>query len=235
MHKIIQWMRQYEGWFGAAAGLCFVAGLYLALVTSPPDYYQGELVRIMYIHVPFAQTSLLAYLVLFLGSVWYLWKRDPVIDNMCHAVAGVGAFFTTGELVTGSIWGKPAWNTWWTWDARLTSATVLLLILVGYLMLRTFINDRQKEARYAAVLAIIGFVDLPIVYFSVEWWRTLHQPLSVSQRGLAISGAMLTPLIIMTVGFYLLFTYMMMVRTRMLYLQHLLEAKKGRLLSQAHL
>jgi heme exporter protein C len=154
---------------------------------------------------------------------------------MCHAVAGVGAFFTAGELVTGSIWGKPAWNTWWTWDARLTSATVLLLILVGYLMLRTFIHDRQKEARYAAVLAIIGFVDLPIVYFSVEWWRTLHQPLSVSQRGLAISGEILTPLIIMTIGYYLLFTYMVMVRTRMLYLQHLLEAKKGRLLSQAHL
>jgi heme exporter protein C len=106
---------------------------------------------------------------------------------------------------------------------------------MAYLMLRMFMDDREKEARYAAILAIIGFVDLPIVYFSVEWWRTLHQPLSVSQRGLAISQEILIPLIIMTVGFYLLFTYMIMIRTRMLYLEHLLEAKKGRLLSQAHL
>ncbi len=235
MHRLIQWMRRLEGWFGLAAALSLAVGMYIALVSSPPDYYQGEIVRIMYIHVPFAQTSLLAYLVLFIGSVWYLWKKDPVIDNLSHATAGIGAFFTAGELVTGAIWGKPAWNTWWTWDARLTSALVLLLILMAYLMLRMFMDDREKEARYAAILAIIGFVDLPIVYFSVEWWRTLHQPLSVSQRGLAISQEILIPLIIMTVGFYLLFTYMIMVRTRMLYLEQLLEAKKGRLLSQAHL
>jgi len=228
-------MRRLEGWFGLAAAISLVVGLYMALVSSPPDYYQGETVRIMYIHVPFAQTSLLAYFVLFLGSLWYLWKKDPVVDNLSHAAAGVGAFFTVGELLTGSIWGKPAWNTWWTWDARLTSAFVLLLILVAYLMLRMFMDDQEKEARYAAILAIIGFVDLPIVYFSVEWWRTLHQPLSVSQRGLAISQELLIPLIIMSVGFYLLFTYMIMIRTRMLYLEHLLEAKKGRLLSQAHL
>ena len=214
-------MRRLEGWFGLAAAIFLTVGLYMALVTSPPDYYQGEVVRIMYIHVTFAQTSLLAYLVLFIGSLWYLWKKDPVVDNLSHAAAGVGAFFTVGELFTGSIWGKPAWNTWWTWDARLTSAFVLLLILMAYLMLRMFMDDREKEARYAAILAIIGFVDLPIVYFSVEWWRTLHQPLSVSQRGLAISQEILIPLI--------------MVRTRMLYLGHLLEAKKGRLLSQAHL
>jgi heme exporter protein C len=235
MPKLIQWIRRLEGWFGVAAGLCIGVGLYFSLVSSPPDYYQGEVVRIMYIHVPFAQTSLTAYLVLFVGSVWYLWTRDPVIDNMCHATAGIGAFFTAGELITGSIWGKPAWNTWWTWDARLTSATVLLLILAAYLMLRTFMDDRQKEARYAAILAIVGFVDLPIVYFSVEWWRTLHQPLSVSQRGLAISPELLLPLIVMTTGFYLLFTYMVMIRTRLLYLRHLLEAKKGRLLSQVQL
>jgi heme exporter protein C len=228
-------MRRLEGWFGLAAAISLAVGMYIALVSSPPDYYQGEIVRIMYIHVPFAQTSLLAYLVLFIGSVWYLWKKDPVVDNLSHATAGIGAFFTAGELVTGAIWGKPAWNTWWTWDARLTSALVLLLILMAYLMLRMFMDDREKEARYAAILAIIGFVDLPIVYFSVEWWRTLHQPLSVSQRGLAISQEILIPLIIMTVGFYLLFTYMIMIRTRMLYLEHLLEAKKGRLLSQAHL
>lgn len=228
-------MRRLEGWFGLATVIFLAVGLYMSLISSPPDYYQGEIVRIMYVHVPFAQTSLLSYLVLFIGSIWYLWKKDSVIDNLSHATAGIGAFFTAGELVTGSIWGKPAWNTWWSWDARLTSALVLLLILVAYLMLRVFMDDRDKEARYAAILAIIGFIDLPIVYFSVEWWRTLHQPLSVSQRGLAISQEILIPLILMTIGFYLLFTYMVMVRTRMLYLGHLLEAKKGRFLSQAQL
>ncbi len=232
---MIKKLRRFEGWFGVGAGVCIAVGLYLGLVTSPPDYYQGEVVRIMYVHVPFAHTSMLSYAVMTGASIWYLWKRDPIIDNLAHACAGVGVFFTSGALVTGSIWGKPTWNTWWTWDARLVSFTILLLILVGYLMLRTFIDDRDKEARYAATLAIVGAIDLPIVKFSVEWWRTLHQPLSVSPRGLAISSSMLIPLGIMAVGFSLLFTYMVMVRTQMIYLKQLLEAKKGRLLGEIHL
>jgi heme exporter protein C len=233
--RLIGKLRRYEGWFGAAAALFIFIGLYKGLVTSSPDYYQGEVVRIMYIHVPFAKTSLLAYLVLFIGSIWYLWKRDPVVDNMCHAAAGIGVFFTSVALLTGSIWAKPTWNTWWTWDPRLVSFAILLLTLIGYLMLRTFLDDKEKEATYAAILAIIGFIDLPIVYFSVEWWRTLHQPMSVSVRGVSIAGDMLLPLLLMTIGSSLLFTYMLMVRTQMLYLKHLLEAKQGRLLSEARL
>ena len=225
----------FQNWFGVAAGVCILAGLYMGLITSPPDYYQGEVVRIIYIHVPFANAALLGYTVLFMGSVWYLWKRDPLIDNMSQAAAGISVLCTAGGLVTGSIWAKPTWNTWWTWDARLTSFALLLLILIGYLMLRRFMEDKEKEARYAAILAIVGFVDLPIIYFSVEWWRTLHQPLSISPRGLSISWDMLIPLMVMSVGFYLLFIYMLMVRTQMLYLQQLLEAKKGRLLTQVHL
>lgn len=212
-----------------------VLGLYLGLVTSPPDYYQGEVVRIMYIHVPLAKTSLLAYTILFSGSIWYLWKRDPIVDNMCHAAAGIGTLFTAGALVTGSIWAKPTWNTWWTWDPRLVSFSILLLLQIGYLMLRTFMDDKEREARYAAVVSIVGFVDLPIVYFSVEWWRTLHQPLSFSTRGSSISGEMIVPLIFMAIGSSLLFFYMLMVRTQMLYLSRLLEAKKGRFLSEVHL
>jgi heme exporter protein C len=231
---MIKQMRRYAGWFGAAAAICLVLGLYLGLVTSPPDYYQGEVVRIMYVHVPMAQTSLLAYSVLFAGSIWYLWKRDPIVDNMCHAAAGISAFFTAGALITGSIWAKPTWNTWWTWDARLVSEAILLLILIGYLMLRTFIDDKEQEARYAAVLSIVGFVDLPIIHFSVEWWRTLHQPLSISMRGVSIAKPMIIPLVLMSVGCALLFFYMLMVRTQMLYLSHLLEAKKGRFLSEVH-
>ena len=232
---MIKQMRRFEGWFGGVAAFCIFSGLYLGLIASPPDYYQGEVVRIMYVHVPLAQTAMLAYTVLFTGSLWYLWKRDPVVDNLCHAAAGIGAFLTAGALMTGSIWAKPTWNTWWTWDARLVSFALLLLILIGYLMLRTFIEEKEQEARYAAVLAIVGGIDLPIIHFSVEWWRTLHQPLSLSMRGLSIAEPMVVPLVFMSVGFSSLFFYMLAVRTQMLYLLRLLEGKKGRLLGEVHL
>ncbi|MEW6325176.1 MAG: heme ABC transporter permease CcmC, partial [Nitrospirota bacterium] len=228
MSGFILWLRRYQGWVGAAGGLATAAGLYLGLAASPPDYYQGEVVRIMYVHVPLAHSSLLAYGVLFGASVWYLWKRDPIVDNAAHAAAGIGVFFTAAALVTGSIWAKPTWNTWWTWDPRLVSFTVLLLILIGYLMLRMFIDEPERQARFAAILAIIGGIDLPIVKFSVEWWRTLHQPLSVSPRGVSYSGDILTPLLVMGVGVSLLFVYMLVLRTQLLYLRQLLEAKKGR-------
>ncbi len=234
IHRVIRKVRRFQGWVGGGAALCLLVGLYLGLIGSPPDYYQGDVVRIMYIHVPLAHTSLLAYTVLAGGSMWYLWKRDTVVDNMCHAVAALGACFTTLALLTGMIWGKPTWDTWWTWDARLTSFTVLLFILLGYLMLRTFLDDPDKQARYGAVLAIIGFVDLPIIHFSVEWWRTLHQPQSISLRGVSMTSGLLTPLVVMSLGMSLLFAYMLMVRTQLLYLNHLLDAKKGRLLSRFH-
>ena len=189
----------------------------------------------MYIHVPFAESSLAAYATLFGGSIWYLWKRDPVIDNLCQAAAGIALLFTTVALLTGSIWAKPTWNTWWTWDPKLISFADHLLILVGYLMLRSFLDDPEKRAAYAAVLAIVGFVDLPIVKFAAEWWRTLHQPLSTSTRGSSIAPEMLYPLMVMSIGFYLLLAYMLIIRTQMLYLQHLLEAKQGRLLSEVRL
>jgi len=233
--RFIRWLGRYEGWFGGVAALFIGIGLYMALVTSPPDFYQGEVVRIMYVHVPSAKTSLVAYLVLFIGSIWYLWKRDPVIDNMCHATAGIALFYVGTALITGSIWAKPTWNTWWTWDPRLTSFAILFLTLVGYLMLRTFLDDKEKEASFAAILAIIGFIDLPIVYFSVEWWRTLHQPMSMSVRGISFAPEMLYPLILMSIGSSLLFSYMLMVRTQMLYLERLLEAKQGRHLSETRL
>lgn len=235
MNRIIRRIQRFKGWFGAAAALSIFYGLYLGLFDSPPDYYQGEVVRIMYVHVPLAHTSLLAYASLFLGSLWYLWKRDPLVDNMCQAAAGLTVIFTTLSLITGAIWAKPTWNTWWTWDPKLVSFAILLLIASGYLMLRTFVEDPDKEGRYAAVMAIVGGVDLPIIYFSAEWWRSLHQPLSISMRGVSMTGDILLPLSIMSLGLNLLFIYMLMVRTQMLYLTNLLQAKKGRLLSQVHL
>lgn len=234
INRIIRHIQRYKGWFGGAAFVCLVVGGYLGLIDSPPDYYQGEIVRIMYVHVPLAHTALLAYTVLFGGSIWYLWKRDPLVDNMCHAAANLSAAFTAVALITGSIWAKPTWNTWWTWDPKLVSFAVLLLILMGYLMLRSMVEDPEQEGRYAAVLAIIGGIDLPIIYFAAEWWRTLHQPLSISMRGVSMSDDILLSLMIMSIGFSLLFSYMLMVRTQMLYLTSLLYAKKGRLLTQVH-
>jgi len=232
--SLITKLRRYEGGVGFSAFCFLVPGLYKALVTSSPDYYQGEVARIMYIHVPFAEIAMLSYTTLSICSVWYLWKRDPIVDNVCHAAAGISVFFTTVALMTGSIWAKPTWNTWWTWDPRLISFAVLLMILVGYLMLRRLSDDTEKRAAYSATLAIVGFIDLPIVHFSVEWWRTLHQPLSVSTRGVSIGGDMKTPLILMSIGFSILFVYMLMVRTQMLYLEYLLEGKQGRLLTDFH-
>jgi heme exporter protein C len=232
---MIRKLWNYRNWFGIFSGLFILPGLFMGLVISPPDYYQGEVVRIMYVHVPLAQSALLAYVSLFIGSVWYLWKRDPLVDNMAHASAGIGVLFTLAALVTGSIWAKPTWNIWWTWDARLTSFAVLLLIYIGYMMLRRFIDDKEKEAMFSAVLAIIGGVDLPIIHYSVEWWRTLHQPPSISMRGISMSGEILLPLTLMSIGVSLLLVYMIMVRTQFIYLNQLLEAKKGRLLTQVHL
>ncbi|GJL61185.1 MAG: cytochrome C biogenesis protein CcmC [Nitrospirales bacterium] len=234
INRIIRQIQRYKGWFGGGAALCIFLGLYIGLLASPPDYYQGELVRIMYVHVPLAHTSTLAYSVLFFGSIWYLWKRDPLVDNMCQASASICALFTALALITGSIWAKPTWNTWWTWDPRLVSFTVLLLILGGYIMLRRLVDDRVQGGRYAAILAIVGGIDLPIIKFSVEWWRTLHQPMSFSTRGVSISEDILVPLTLMSIGCWLLFAYMVMVRTQILYLTDLLHAKKGRFLSQTH-
>ena len=225
----------FRHWFGIVAAILIVPGLIFGLVKSPPDYYQGDVVRIMYVHVPLAQSALLSYVSLFVASIWYLWKRDPLVDNVAHASAGVGVFFTVAALVTGSIWAKPTWNIWWTWDARLTSFAVLILIYMAYIMLRKFMEDRQKEAVFSAVLAIIGGIDLPIIHYSVEWWRTLHQAQSFSTRGISMSGDILLPLTFMSIGVSLLSIYMIMVRTQFIYLNHLLEAKKGRMLTQTRL
>ena len=233
LSRLITRLRRWERYIGLASFVFLATGLYLGLVSSPPDYYQGEVVRIMYIHVPFAKSALLTYTILFAGSLWYLWKRDPVVDNLCHAAAGIGLLFTSVALVTGSIWAKPTWNVWWTWDPKLTAFAVLLLIQVGYLMLRSFVEDPDREGRYAAAVAIVGFADLPIVYLAAEWWRTLHQPLSISSRGISLSREILTPLIVMSIGTSFLLAYLLAVRTQMLYLQRLLVAKRGRMLGQS--
>jgi heme exporter protein C len=143
--------------------------------SSPPDRDMGNLQKIMYVHVPAAWNAFIAFFIVFVASILYLWKRQEKHDLLAASAAEVGAVLTALTLMLGSIWGKPTWGVWWTWDARLTSTAVLLLIFVGYLALRSFTEDHERRARWSAAVGILGALNVPIVYMSVRWWRTLHQ------------------------------------------------------------
>ena len=218
--------------FGAAAGLLLAVGLYLGLVMVPPDAVQGDVQRIMYLHVPSIVTAYLAFSVVFCTSILYLWKRDLRFDAVAVSSAEIGVIFTGITLATGTIWGKPTWGVWWTWDARLTLTAILFTIYVGYLMLRSFAEDPQAGARYGAVLAIIGFLDIPLNHFAVYWWRTLHQPSSILRAGgPSVAPAMLVPLAVNFVGLVLLYSYLLLERVRLERIRHRsaeLRLKRGR-------
>jgi heme exporter protein C len=218
--------------FGAAAALVLATGLYLGLVVVPPDAVQGEVQRIMYLHVPSIVTAYLAFTVVFCSSILYLWKRDLRFDAVAVSSAEIGVLFTGITLATGSIWGKTTWGVWWTWDARLTLTAILFTIYVGYLMLRSFAEDPQAGARYGAVLAIIGFLDIPLNHMAVQWWRTLHQPSSILRPGgTSVASVMLVPLAINFAGLTLLYTYLLLERVRLERIRHRaaeVRLKRGR-------
>jgi heme exporter protein C len=161
--------------FGAFALLFFAGAQAFALLLSRPDRDMGHLQKIMYVHVPSAWIAMVAFLVVFVASVLFLWKRDLKHDLLAAAAAEVGVVLTALTLALGSIWGRPTWGIWWTWDPRLTTTAILLLIYVGYLSLRAFTEDEDRRARWAAAVGILGFLNVPIVYMSVRWWRTIHQ------------------------------------------------------------
>ena len=185
--------------------LLFAVGLYLAFTTEG-DYQQGETVRIMYVHVPAAWLSMMCYSVMAASALGTLVWRHPLADVSAKAAAPLGAGFTLLALITGSLWGKPMWGTWWVWDARLTSVFVLFLMYLGLMALTRALDDPSKSARVSAVLILIGFVNIPIIKFSVEWWNTLHQPASIMRMGgSAIDAEFLRPLLVMAAAFTLLF------------------------------
>jgi heme exporter protein C len=190
----------------AGLTLClFAVGLYLAFSTVG-DYQQGETVRIMYVHVPAAWLSMMCYTVMALSALGTLVWRHPLADVSAKAAAPIGAAFTLVALVTGSLWGKPMWGTWWVWDARLTSVFVLFLMYLGLIALNRAMDEPTRAAKVGAVLILVGFVNIPIIKFSVEWWNTLHQPASVVRLdGPTIAPEFLRPLIAMAVAFTLLF------------------------------
>ena len=206
---------QLMPWCATGAAVSLALGLYLALFLAPPDYQQGEAVRIMFVHVPAAWMASFVYAFLALASAVALIWRHPLADIAAQAAAPLGAAFTLLCLVTGSLWGEPMWGTWWVWDARLTSVLVLLFLYVGYIALVNGFDDSTRGARAGAVLALVGAVNLPIIKFSVDWWNTLHQPASVFRLGgPTIDNSMLVPLLVMAVAFMLYFASLLMLRMR---------------------
>ena len=203
---------------GVLALLFILVGLYFALIQAPPDAYQGEVQRIMYLHIPSILTAYLSFFIVFAGSCLYLWKRERRDDILAYAAAEIGVLFTGLTIIEGSIWGKPTWGVWWTWDARLTLTALLLMIFVGYIMLRSLIEDETRGAVCAAVLGIIGFLDIPLIHMSVYWWRTLHQPPSILRPDKApwetVHPSMLIALSINFIAFLLLYFYLLSLRIR---------------------
>jgi len=201
-------------WLATAAAILLVVGLYLAF-TAPPDYQQGDTVKIMFIHVPAAWTAMMAYALMALSAAIGLINRHPLADAAAKTAAPLGALFTALALITGSLWGKPMWGAWWVWDARLTSFLLLLFLYLGYIALWNAIEDETRAARATAILAIVGAVNLPIIEFSVEWWSTLHQGESILRKGgPLIAPVFLWPLAAMALGHTLLFFTLWIVRMR---------------------
>lgn len=190
-------------WLAALGGVSFALGLWHALVVSPPDYQQGETVRIMYLHVPAAWCGLALYTAMAFAAGTGIVARHALADTFCIAAAPIGALFTALCLVTGSIWGRPTWGAWWVWgDMRLNSMLILLLLYVGYIVLRGAFEDEAKGAKAGFILLLTGLPDIVVVRFSVEWWNSLHQGASVMKLSApSMPPSMLAPLLIMAVAF----------------------------------
>jgi heme exporter protein C len=211
------------------AAVLFAVGLPWALVFSPPDYQQGETVRIMYVHVPAAWWALAIYATMgaasFVGLVW----RHVLADIAARAAAPIGATFAALTLITGSLWGAPTWGTWWEWDGRLTSMLVLFVIYLGYIALWGAIEDEEKAARMAAILCLVGLINLPIIHFSVDWWSTLHQPASILRaEGPTIHPDMLGPLFTMIGAYLFLFATLLLTNMRAAIQRRRVEAVRSR-------
>ena len=193
-------------WIISLTAILFAAGLYMSFFVAPPDYQQGETVRIMFIHVPSAWLAMMCYGLIALSSIGLLVWRHPLADVSAKAAAPIGAVFTFAALVTGSLWGKPMWGTYWVWDARLTSVLILFFLYLGLIALRNAIDDETQAGKLTAILALVGTIILPIIKFSVNWWNTLHQPASVMRMGgSTLHSSILYPLLVMAVAFTVLF------------------------------
>ena len=214
----------------------FIIGLIYAIFISPPDYIQGESVRIMYVHVPSSFMALGCFAFIGIASIGNLIFKIKILPLMAKSLASVGFVFTVISLVTGSLWGKPTWGTWWVWDARLTSVFILFLIYMGHIGLVRSIEDHTKSAKAAAILTLIGAINIPIIKFSVDWWNTLHQPASIIRvDGPTIHSSMLVPLILMAISFMSFYFSFVLLNTqtelykrrlKAIFVKSLIEGKK---------
>lgn len=199
---------------GVAATTVLLVALYMAFIYAPTELVQGNAQRIFYVHVPMAWLAYLAYGVLVVGSVGFLWKRSQRMDRLARSAAELGFLFTTLVLVTGAIWGRPIWGTWWEWEARLTTTLILWFLYLGYFTVRAFAGEPERAARFASVLALVGAIDIPIIHMSVRWWRTAHpEPIVVTTEP-ALPDSMLWTLMVSFIGFTILFAHLMIQKWR---------------------
>ncbi len=202
-------------WLATLVLILLGAGLYLSFFVAPPDYQQGETVRIMFVHVPSAWLAMFGYMLIAAAALGTLIWRHPLADVAAQTAAPIGATFCFIALVTGSLWGKPMWGTYWVWDARLTSVLVLFLLYLGLIALWQAIEEPGRAGRAAAILALVGAINIPIIKFSVNWWNTLHQPASIVRLGgPTIDPSMLWPLLVMAIAFTLLFVLLHLIAMR---------------------
>jgi heme exporter protein C len=205
---------QWAKWLGIASVIAVLAMLYMALIYAPTERTQGQAQRIFYIHIGSAVITYVAYIVTAVASIGFLWKRSEWLDQLARSSAEVGLLINSILLVSGSIWGKAIWGTWWSWDARLTSTLILWFIYAGYLMLRAYGGDTPQIARSAAVIGIIGCLDIPIINQSVRWWRTLHPAPIVVRESPALPATMLQAMFVAMAAFFLLYLYLTIQRFR---------------------
>jgi heme exporter protein C len=213
--RFLRLMAAIRPWAAGVAVLGLCIGLGWGLLYSPPDYQQGETVRIMYIHVPSAWMGMFIYAAMAVASATALIWRHPVAELVAKASAPAGAAFTLICLITGSLWGKPMWGAWWVWDARLTSMLILFFLYLGYIALWEAFDDPARAGRAAAILALVGAINLPIIKFSVDWWNTMHQPASVlTMEGPKIHPDILWPLLITAIGAKGYYVWLLTIRVR---------------------
>ena len=214
---------------GLIAPVALIAAQAFGILTSPPDRDMGHLQKIMYVHVPAAWNAFIAFFIVFVSSVRYLWTKEERHDLLAASAAEAGAVLTALTLMLGSIWGRPTWGVWWTWDARLTSTAVLLMIFVSYLALRSFTDDPERRARWSAAVGIFGALNVPIVYMSVRWWRTLHQ---VQSSPSTVEPAYAWGLRLNAIAVLLLLIYFVAKRYEIARLERLAELRRDELALQ---
>ena len=229
--RFLKIARPLTGWFGWSGGALILGALFVGMFLAPPDYLQGESVRIMYIHVPAAWLGMAGWAGLAVAGLMQLVWRHPLAAVAGRAVALPGAVFTAICLVTGSLWGRPTWGTYWEWDGRMTSMLVLLFLYLGYIALADAERDKGGEGRLSAIFALVGAVNLPIIHYSVLWWNTLHQGQSITLKGSSIHPSMLWPLLASALGFSLLFGAIVMMRMRGALSRQKVEARMRRMAS----